>query len=88
MPADILARGMAADALRQIEDIAIGTSETKIIHRNTHYEFPAIGNVNFLYIADKENLSYRWDEAETKYYPLTIDYTQTEILMNGGKASG
>ena len=77
MPADILARGMAADALRQIEDIAVGTSETKII-----------GNVNFLYIADKENLSYRWDEAETKYYPLTIDYTQTEILINGGKASG
>lgn len=47
MPADILARGMAADALRQIEDIAIGTSETKIVHRNTHYEFPVIGNVNF-----------------------------------------
>ena len=43
MPVDILARGMAADALRQIEDIAVGTSETKIVHRNTHYEFPAIG---------------------------------------------
>ena len=88
MPADILARGMAANALKQIEDIAVGTSEAKIIHRNTHYEFPTVGNVNFLYIADKENLSYRWDDIEIKYYPLTIDYTQSEIIMNGGKANG
>lgn len=88
MPADILARGMAAQALEQIQDITIGTSETKIIHKDTHYDFPSVGNVNFLYIADKENLSYRWDETELKFFPLAIDYTKYEILMNGGKANG
>lgn len=88
MAADIIARGMAAQAIELVKDITIGTSETKIIHRDTHYDFPSVGNVNFLYIADKENLSYRWDDVELKFFPLAIDYTQYEILMNGGKANG
>ena len=84
---DIVARGMAAQAIQELKDFEVTTVETIIVHRDTHYDFPSIGNVNYLYIADKENISYRWDDKELKFFPLTIDYTQQQILINGGNSN-
>lgn len=51
---------------------------------STHYEFPAIGDVDKLYIATDENAQYRYDELDHAYHcvgrdPEDIDTIQIRL---------
>ncbi|PKO97081.1 MAG: hypothetical protein CVU12_02090 [Bacteroidetes bacterium HGW-Bacteroidetes-7] len=52
-----------------------------VIYKETYYEFPSLGKKDTIYVDTTASLSYRWDDAELKYYPineLRID------IINGG----
>ena len=48
---------------------------------STHYEFPAIGESDKLYIATDENASYRYDENDRAYYCIGRDYNDIESIQ-------
>jgi hypothetical protein len=53
----------------------IGEGKAVIINAPTHYDFPAIGDVNILYKASQEKQLYQWN-AEVHDYELLIDLAQ------------
>ena len=64
--------------------------EHNIISYASHNDFPAIGNVNYLYKANDEDMLYCWDDDEAVFITIgpvgatneTIDY------IDGGNAFG
>ena len=64
--------------------------EQNIVSYASHNDFPSVGNVNYLYKANDEDLLYCWDDAEAVYVIIgpadanneTIDY------IDGGTAFG
>ena len=59
--------------------------EEKIIECDTHLNFPSVGKVKTIYIARKENATYRWDDDNMKYYCTGRDYEAIEVI-DGGKS--
>lgn len=53
---------------------------TELIFSN-HFEFPAIGEENKLYIAKDENAIYRFNKADNIYICLSRDYTEINIIQ-------
>lgn len=51
-------------------------------------ELPNRGKANTIYIVTEENASYRWDEANGKYFCIGRDYEEVEIIICGGNANG
>lgn len=52
----------------------IGEGKGLIVNVPTHYDFPALGDVNILYKASQEKQLYQWND-ETYEYELLIDPT-------------
>lgn len=50
----------------------IGEDKILVVNANTHYDFPAIGDVNVLYKASQEKKLYQWN-VERYEYELLID---------------
>ena len=46
-----------------------------------HYEFPAMGNSECLYIAVDENATYRYDDGERAYFCVGRDYKEIEVIQ-------
>ena len=61
--------------------------EKSVLTYNTHYEFPNLGRINTLYIAEDENKAYRWDVTNLRYYCVGSDYTEIDTII-GGNANG
>ena len=61
-----------------------------VYNAETHYDFPAVGNVNTIYKAESEKMLYQWDSAEMKYEPLGAESGGGDIgeitVINGGNA--
>ena len=53
----------------------------KEIRFANHYEFPAIGNSECLYIAVDENATYRYDDEDRAYYCVGRDYKQIQAIQ-------
>lgn len=63
----------------------LGISE--VIFKEYSTQFPNIGSNKNIYIAEKENKTYRWDENNLKYYIIGSDYNDIKVI-NGGNANG
>lgn len=58
-----------------------------IIRKSSYLEFPNIGNSDNLYIDTTNQVIYRWDSVDLKYYKDSQDYNDIN-LINGGSADG
>ena len=58
-----------------------------IIQKNSYLEFPNIGNSNNLYLDITNQVIYRWDNTELKYYKASQDFNDITII-SGGNANG
>lgn len=62
-------------------------AESSVIDRDTHYEFPSIGDSKKIYKANTEKLLYQWNDSLLKYEVLgSLD--DTYDLIYGGNANG
>ena len=64
--------------------------EHNIVSYATHAEFPSVGNVNYLYKANDEDMLYCWDDKEADYViigPADIDSDVIDYI-DGGNAFG
>lgn len=62
----------------------LGDGKNLIVTANTHFDFPAIGDVNIIYKASQEKQLYQWND-ETFEYELLLDttiYATKEELQN------
>lgn len=70
------------DALiKQLIAKEIEKSKDTVQEYTSSLQFPTIGKSQTIYIDKTSNKSYRWDDADLKYYRLD-DYTEIE-LING-----
>lgn len=53
----------------------LGDNKSLVINANTHYDFPAIGDVEIIYKASQEKSIYQWNN-ETFEYELLVDTSQ------------
>lgn len=56
-----------------------------ILYEDSYLKFPTIGNENQIYIDTSENATYRWDDADLKYYCIGRDYKEIKVI-NGGSS--
>lgn len=62
------------------------TVYVKELHFANHYEFPAVGEGDKLYIARDEHMSYYFDEDSMMYVAVGLQLEDIEIV-NGGNAN-
>ena len=59
-----------AELDRKIANIQVGTGgEREVINAPTHFDFPSIGSVDFIYKAYNEKKTYQWNAELLKYEP-------------------
>lgn len=75
---------------KKIDDISTSAgAEKAVINKPTHFDFPSVGSVDFIYKAYNEKKTYQWNAEELKYEPLNEGGSIPEInLINGGNANG
>lgn len=59
-------------------------NESPVISKDTIYSFPTVGNEKHIYIATKENKTYRWNDDDLKYYCVGSDYNEIQLINCGG----
>lgn len=63
--------------------------EHNIVNCSTHFEFPVIGNENYIYKASEEALLYQWDSKQLIYVSLGAADVSEEIdYIDCGGAEG
>ena len=50
----------------------------------SYLQFPTIGKEGEIYIDTNNNKTYRWDDANIKYYCIGSDYNEIDIINGGG----
>lgn len=55
-------------------------SETLVVQEDSFLKFPTVGNVHNIYIDTTSNKTYRWSDAELKYYVVGSDYEDIKII--------
>lgn len=60
----------------------------KVFNADTHFDFPSIGSIDFIYKAYKEKKVYQWNEETMVYEPLNETTIDNVKLINGGNADG
>lgn len=68
-----------------------GTSSTPstlsgIVNAETHFDFPSVGDENYIYKAVAEHKIYQWDNKELRYIPISA-FDEIELIY-GGNANG
>lgn len=68
--------------------LSTGILAIKAVYQyKSKFEFPTLGEVSALYVAQDENASYRWNESDLHYYCVGRDYQEIEVI-NGGSSNG
>ena len=64
--------------------------EHNIISYATHTDFPSVGNVNYLYKANDEDMLYCWDDEKADYVILGPADVDSDVIdyIDGGNAFG
>lgn len=64
--------------------------EHNIVSYATHTEFPSVGNVNYLYKANDEDMLYCWDDKEADYVIIGPADVDSDVIdyIDGGNAFG
>ena len=64
----------------------IGDNKNLVVNTNTHYDFPAIGDVNIIYKASQEKQLYQWNESNYEYELLLsnnlVTYEQLQEILD------
>lgn len=72
----------AYDDLEQsIEEI---TNNPKVITALSKLNFPTVGNVDTLYVAQDEDATYRWNDNPAMYYCVGRNYENIDTINGGG----
>lgn len=66
--------------------ILLNAKPSSVFTANSIYDFPAIGDDTKIYISTLANKSYRWDNADLKYYCVGSDYNDINTI-NGGSST-
>lgn len=61
-------------------------SNEKVVEYTSKAEFPSIGKIKTIYIDRSDNMIYRWNDDELKYYSLGFNPDSIEII-DGGNAN-
>lgn len=77
-------------AINEILNKGTAVSEKEVFNANTHLEFPALGNVNYIYKAYEEKKTYQWNDERQIYEALDEDVFDIESveIIHGGNADG
>lgn len=64
--------------------------EHNVVSYATHTEFPSVGNVNYLYKANDEDMLYCWDDKEADYVIIGPADVDSDVIdyIDGGNAFG
>ena len=64
--------------------------EHNIVSYASHNDFPSVGNVNYLYKANDEDMLYCWDDKEANFVIIGPVGTNSETIdfIDGGNAFG
>lgn len=64
--------------------------EHNIVSYVSHNDFPSVGNVNYLYKANDEDMLYCWDDKEANFVIIGPAGTNSEAIdfIDGGNAFG
>ena len=64
--------------------------EHNIVSYATHTEVPSVGNVNYLYKANDEDMLYCWDDKEADYVIIGPADVDSDVIdyIDGGNAFG
>ena len=64
--------------------------EHNIVSYVSHNDFPSVGNVNYLYKANDEDMLYCWDDKEANFVIIGPAGTNSETIdfIDGGNAFG
>lgn len=64
--------------------------EHNIVSYASHNDFPSVGNVNYLYKANDEDILYCWDDKEANFVIIGPAGTNNETIdyIDGGNAFG
>lgn len=65
----------------------ISTKSENIIQKQNYLLFPSIGNSNLLYIDIDNNSAYRWDDTKMKYFCISSNYSNIEMISGGTSVS-
>lgn len=60
--------------------------KSKVATYSSLFEFPNRGVSDCIYISRDDNATYRWDEANSKYFCIGRDYENIENIICGGNA--
>ena len=77
-------------AINEILNKSTAESIREVINFNTHYDFPSIGDVNYIYKAYTEKKTYQWNAELERYEALDEDSFDTASveIIHGGNANG
>lgn len=71
-----------AELLKRVEDL-IEKSNNTVLEYASSLQFPAVGKSETLYIDKQNNMIYRWDDDNIKYYCVGNDYENINIINCG-----
>ena len=57
--------------------------KTELKYYNSMFEFPNIGEDDYLYLDREKNKSYRWDSSQLRYICVGSDYEDIGIIEGG-----
>ena len=67
----------------------VGECGSGVINAETHFDFPSVGDVNFIYKAEKEKKIYQWNSTSLIYEVISDESGLDDIeIINGGNANG
>lgn len=73
--------------LQRTDDYTDGKTSEVITQYQSIYNFPSIGDKHKIYIDKNTNQTYRWDDENLKYYCISSDIYNIEII-SGGNSRG
>lgn len=62
--------------------------EGAVLTRNTHFDFPSVGNSSVIYKAYEEKALYQWNYTLLRYEKLQGNEITDIGIINGGNANG
>ena len=88
IPADSKIVGERLTALDdKINNLSV-EGKSSVVNANTHYDFPSVGSIDCIYIANKEKKTYQWNPETLVYEALNESSVEDIKIIHGGNADG
>lgn len=59
------------------------SNKALIVHVAAYSQLPAVGSESCLYVVKNLNKTYRWDDADNRYYCVGSDYNDINVIDGG-----